>query len=165
MIRIAYPRISMLVLSVGFSCIVSPLTMHAYTPELESAIIAASPRAETIARTDPKTGTSESLVIRRGDTFTISLESNPELAYEWFLAKNDKRLINLENHYEFRTSGQMAVVAPEKARTDKWTFRARGAKRAKTEIVFHLRRPWKDTASASSTTQPERTHTAYVTIR
>ena len=77
--------------------------------------------------------------VRKGDTFSVRLDSNATTGYTWRLAKPlDPKIIHLlASDYEAHTGTLMGAGGFEI-----WTFDAVGS--GQTEISFEYIRPWED---------------------
>jgi len=96
---------------------------------------------ESAEFTDP----SVPIVVEKGQTFTIVLESNPSTGYQWKLGKElDEKILVLEStEYEEPKSELLGKPGEER-----WTFKAQGLGR--TEIVLNYVRPWEEAAGAEA---------------
>lgn len=89
------------------------------------------------------------IVVEKGQTFTIVLESDPSTGYQWRLEKElDGDILVLESvEYEEPEAG-----LPGSSGEERWTFKAQGLGRA--EIVLGYARPWEEASAAGAAVQP-----------
>lgn len=91
-----------------------------------------------------------SLTVNQGDTFLISLESNPSTGYAWALSDSYNANIVKFNGSNYTDNAGAAVGTPG---TEDWSFT--GLKQGSTTLEFNYARSW-ETGVAPSQTQAYR---------
>lgn len=127
--------------------------------EIADAVIIRSEDGPII--TTQQEPTHETIAVRRGTTFDVSLLSDPDLSFEWSLAKIDQCFVKAISHLVQASYDSSPETIEQE---DRWTFRASGRKPAKTQLVFHLKRPWEESTNQETLT-PEAVHIVEVIIR
>jgi len=81
----------------------------------------------------------KSIQIKTGETFTITLESNPTTGYQWMVLDVDEKILSQVGDAEYQSKG---TVMPGSGGEETFTFKA--LKSGKTELLLGYERPWEE---------------------
>ena len=81
----------------------------------------------------------KSVQIKTGETFTITLESNPTTGYQWTVLDVDEKILSQVGDAEYQSKG---TVMPGSGGEETFTFKALAS--GKTELLLGYERPWEE---------------------
>ncbi|NIN66503.1 MAG: peptidase inhibitor I42 [Anaerolineae bacterium] len=121
---------------------------------LASAVLLATPGCRSTGRVEiDEADNGGEVVLNVGDTFLLSLESNPTTGYGWEIAEIDQGILREASHeYEAESSDLVGSGGHEI-----WRFDALAA--GSTTLQLEYRRPWEEGV------EPEKTFSVQVVVR